>query len=237
MNKISLSIAKDGVILLSTQRNNAKTDALNQWRLGSNKEANVLISSRLTLFPHGPSATEYREALTQLLLHCGADIQRIRESVFPNDLKRFIEYISRFDDVASVTKTPPIMVMTKTALLMPNLVSVRDEISAALPALEKALWVVFSPQDPFFQNNAGALGRFITSPERAPIWTHENTKPNGSKTTRHYLILAHQMPPDKARNGADYYNDLIFPRLRRASSTLKLDEIKAMLEEQPDSRP
>ena len=180
---------------------------------------------------------EYRDTLRQLLIYCGADSQRILERDFDGDLDSFIEYISRFDDVLKASGAPPILVMTKTTLLAKHLIVVREKLCEKFPKLEKALWVIFTPEDPFFQKNAGVMGRFITSPERAPIWIHESPRADGGKTQNHYLVLAHQMPPKMAREGAGYYNDLVFPKLRRASSTFRIEHVEELMEKQPASRP
>lgn len=204
--------------------------------VGHAKEAIVLIQSRLTLFPHGPSDTKYREDLETKLIYCGADGKRIVEANCNGDLVRYCKFIKQFEEVsrASDDKTP-IMVMTKTTLLVPNLISVRDKLSSEFPALEKALWIVFSPEDEFFQQNASEAGRFIMATDRPPIWVHERNKPDGGKMVHYYLVLAPKTPPSTARAGAEHYNDLIRPR--RASSTFRINDVQTLLDEQRNSRP
>ncbi|MDD5438528.1 MAG: hypothetical protein PHC70_05325 [Patescibacteria group bacterium] len=189
----------------------------------------MLIQSRITLFPHGPSATEYRDTLRKQLIYCGADEGQIHETCCNGDLERYIAFIKRFNDVAQETKTPPIVVMTKTTLLARNVIAIRSTLTDECPALERALWIIFSPKDPFFQKNAMDMGRFITSHGLAPIWCHENQRPDGGKTMRHYLVLAPRMSVETAQAGAIHYNKLISAPVRRASSTFKIKDVEDLL--------
>lgn len=153
----------------------------------------MLLHSRLTLFPHGPSSPETQEHLREMLFHCGADLARIVDPHL-HTLDRFITFAARFDDMAKPgdATAAPIMVLTKTEPILQSLVMDASTLVRKLPATANSLWIVYftrKAEEPFFEDNLHSLGEFslalddqIPPLDQALIWKDKRTQ-------RKYLIL------------------------------------------------
>lgn len=200
----------------------------------------MLIDSRLTLFPHGPSSPETQGCLREMLLHCGADHARMIETHFRKpdksiDLDRYITYIGRLDDVKNADP-PPILVITQTLLFYSNVIATRAAIVKALPTLSTAMWIIFVDpnENPFYVRNTEERGDLNDEIHNAPVWTDRETK-------YRYLLLTTETKDMSVikRQASDLNQLLLSPRLRRASATLKAVCSEEIMEEarRRDSKP
>lgn len=111
------------------------------------------------------------ERCTDLLLRCGADLQRITEG---RDwtVERFTNHIRRMPAVAG-NGIAPLVLLTRTNPLALAVLQTRRVLEEAVPGLARASWIIFHDEqdDPFFVGAASELGSFDVAYEHGPIWT------------------------------------------------------------------
>lgn len=103
------------------------------------------------------------------MLALGGDIHRVIDGPFAT-VDRFIRYVSR---IPAITEGPrPIVVLTRTIPLAMTVLNARRKIEVALPALQRASWVIFvdAEEDPFFEAAANKVGTLDGGLGEAPIW-------------------------------------------------------------------
>jgi len=138
---------------------------------------------RFTLLPHGPvqSTDKSREKCNELLIHCGADLNRFHDIQYPR-LESFIRYAARFDGLRDPS-SPTLVCLTHTCPLHVMIVQARTALSAALPACKNGLWVIYAdPEvDSTFERFARKVGVLDAALDNVPVWNG----PDG----REYLVL------------------------------------------------
>jgi hypothetical protein len=167
-----------------------------------------LPENRLLLLPQGAAARRREhESLLQLLLACGADLQRVFEAS-GETIEQFALHLSK----ASVlpTNSEPLVVLTKTSPLALSVIQTRKILEGLLPPLRTAAWVIFYDpfDDPFFAVEVGKRGVLDDEINRAPIWS---TYGEGE-----YLVLV----PESRHQGS--LRVRVFELLKRASGMSRI---------------
>ena len=130
-----------------------------------------LATARLVLMPHGPPISEEDlPVCMQQILWCGGDIGRIVDR--PNSsVDAFVRYVSRIGGILDGSETA-LVVLTRTNPLALTVVETRRKLTAAIPSLNNARWVIFLNvrDDPFFVPTAMRLGYLSGELSAAPHW-------------------------------------------------------------------
>lgn len=153
---------------------------------------------KITLLPFGlPAGPQHKkERFQELLLFCGADLARIHEppstnfkSAWRGYAERIAAFVSYASRLAPIKTCQPnlLVVLTETCPIDKAVLYARQELTAKLPALGQALWVIYTDPDidPSFGTVARALGAFDPpgcEMDKAPYWTEK-------RSLRTYLVL------------------------------------------------
>lgn len=126
---------------------------------------------RLVLFPHGqPDSLHHRSLCSEYVIRCGGDLARVIDA--PSDaVDRFAAYVSRIRGLREGAEQA-LVVMTRTNPLALTIIDGRKRLEAVVPALRRALWVIYvdPEQDPFFLSTAERYGTLGGALDAAPIW-------------------------------------------------------------------
>ena len=117
-----------------------------------------------------PAHAESRERLSQLLLRCGADLQRMIDAP-QGPLEAFAEYVSGISALASGVHHP-LVVLTRTRPVSEAIVETRKALAERVPMLERATWIIYadSLSDPLAFESLRDVGQLEGPLLDAPIW-------------------------------------------------------------------
>jgi hypothetical protein len=117
-----------------------------------------------------PANGESRERLSQLLLRCGADLQKIIDAT-QGSLETFAEYVAGISALAS-GKHAALVVLTRTHPPLEAIVQTRRMLQARVPTLERALWIIYADSltDPLAHESLRDIGQLDGPLLEAPIW-------------------------------------------------------------------
>ena len=117
-----------------------------------------------------PAHAESRERLSQLLLRCGADLQRMIDAP-SGPLAAFAEYVSGISALASGAHHA-LVVLTRTRPVSEAIVETRKALTERVPVLQSAAWIIYadSLSDPFGSESLRDVGQLEGQLLEAPIW-------------------------------------------------------------------
>ena len=157
-------------------------------------------SKRIAIFPYGqPVDEERRTKCVELLIFCGADLQRFIDGPWSSD-ERLVRIVSFLDEVADGSR-PPFMVLTQSNPLALKVLAARRRWCRELPNLNRAMWVIFVDPvaEPFFYAEAQRLGQFDAQPDpnkvsdSLMVWSVQN---QDAKRQERFLVLTPQTVKD-----------------------------------------
>lgn len=157
-------------------------------------------SKRIAIFPYGQPADKERSSkCTELLLSCGADLQRFMDGPWSSD-EQFFRCLSFLTEVAEGSH-PPYMVLTRCNPLVLKVLAARRRLCKELPNLNRAMWVIFVDPvtEPFFFAEAQRLGQFDAQPDpdrindSLMVWSVQS---QDAKRPERFLVLTPQTKKD-----------------------------------------
>lgn len=125
----------------------------------------------MVLYPYGlPPRAEHAELCSRFIVEAGGDISRVIDGPFPS-IERFIALAERLPVLKSETQRA-IVVLTRTNPVAITVVAARRRIQASVPALARAVWVLFVDpvEDPFCFDTLRNLGTLDAEEVEVPIW-------------------------------------------------------------------